>query len=807
MTTLLQDLRYGTRMLLKNPGFASIAVLTLALGIGANSCLFSVVNGVLLNDLPFKEADRIVGLRETLPDEGSIPLAYRTFAEWRDRSTVFESIAGMVEWNINLESDGDPLRVAGMSVSASYFAVMGLNPIMGRTFLPEEDRPGGEQVVVLGHGFWQSRFGSDPNVINRSLRINGSNYTVVGVMPPATDDPRIGWMDVWKPLAIDDQNARANYGRYLLANARLKPGVTVEQARTELARVMNLLKQDFRETHGKDYGVDIRSLNDFLVGGNTRLALWVLLGVVGCVLLIACANVANLMLARAVSREKEIAIRTAVGASRWRLVRQLLVESVVLSIVGASVGLLLASYGIDLLIALNPDNIPRLEAVRINSSVLGFTLALTLLTGLVFGLVPALGATRIDLNEMLKEGGRGSGKASRHKRLRNLLVISEIAVALVLLTGAGLMIKSFLRLRSVDPGVSLDNVLTMEINLSRQSYPEPHRRINFYQQTLQRIAALPGVTIASATQSLPLRPTFLTEPVFVEGQPVPPRGQEPVLRGTNITSDYFRTVGIPLVKGRYFTEQETWKTSGVIIINEAFARHFFPHEDPLGKRIKAGFDTPWLTVVGVVRNAVQSRFENQIVEEMFYPYVNTTEPPVLRMNFAIRTAVDPATLVGPVRNEIRRMDRSLPVSHVLTMRQLADKTMTQPRFNLLLLNVFAAVALLLAGVGIYGVMSYATRQRTHEIGIRVALGAQRTDVLRSVVSQGMMLAAVGIGVGLIAAFALTRVMASLLFGVSATDPVTFISVAVLLTFVALIACYIPAYQATKVDPLVALRYE
>ena len=805
MGTIWQDVRYGARMLMKRKGFTLAAVSALALGVGANTAIFSVVNGVLLRPLPFAAPERLVGLRETLPDEGSIPLAQRTYAAWSENSAVFESVAAMYSSESNLEGD-EPQRVTMAKVTRSYFNVMGTQPALGRALLPEDARPDSERVVVLSYELWQSRFGGERNVIGRQARIDGRGHTIVGVMPPALTDADVGWMSLWTPLTFSERGLNNPY-RYLQANARLKPGVSVAQARAELQRIMASLRQDFPQTHGKPYGVDVRPLREFVVGARTRTALYVLSGAVMFVLLIACANVANLLLARASSREREMAVRAALGASRARIVRQLLVEGLILSALGGGLGLLLASFGVDALAAVHADAIPRFAEVRINTPVLFFALALSVLTALAFGLAPALRATKFDINAALKDGARGGVTAgARRNRLQGALVVSEVALSLVLLVGAGLLIQSFLRLRAVEPGFDLDRVLTMEVSLPFATYKEPHERTDFYRRTLERIRALPGVESAGATQSLPFRPTMLTDHIVIAGQPAPPAGQEPFIRGTSITSDYFRTMGMRLVRGRAFTEQETWE-GGSIIVNQAFARRFFGDEDPIGQRVKVGYDRAWLTVVGVVQDTTQNSVDTETIEEMFVSYVNGANPSVVRMNFVVRAAGDPASLAGAVREEIRRGDPALPVSNVATMRALADRVLSPARFNLVLLTLFAAVALVLALIGIYGVMNYTVTQRTHEMGIRLALGARATDVLKLVVGQGMMLALVGVGLGLIGAFAVTRVMASLLYGVSATDPLTFALITLLLVAVALLACYVPARRATKVDPMVALRYE
>lgn len=806
--SLLRDIRFSIRTLAKRPGLTLVLTMTLALGVGANSAIFSVVRGVLLRPLPFRDPDRIVGLRETLPDEGSIPTSYRTFAEWRDHNTVFENIAGMTRWSPNLESGSEPLRVSGMAVSASYFDVMGLRPILGRTFRPEEDRAGVDKLVVLSYELWQQQFGGDANVIDQPVKINGKSFNVIGVMPPALANPDIGWVSIWTQLGVDDQKARANPGRYLRLNARLKPGVSVEQARAELDRIMILLRRDYPQTHGKAYGVDIRPLIGFVVPARTRTALLVLLGVVGCVLLIACTNVSNLLLARAVGREREVAIRTALGASRGRIIRQLLTESLLVSLLGGLVGLVLAVVGLKVLLKVNADAIPRAGDIHLDWFVLGFTLVVALLTGLIFGLAPALLTTKLHLNEMLKESSRGAGQGLRHHRLRSLLVVSEVALALILVIASGLIARSYLRLINVDTGFNLDNVLTAEVNLPALRYPERPELVNFYREALGRISSLPGVASVSAAQSLPLRGPIYTDPVFVEGQPAPPPGQEPYIRENIVTSDFFHAMGIQFIKGRPFTEQETWETGGALIVNQSFVRRFFPDGTALGKRIRVSSTAPWMTIVGVVGDTVQTSLEGQAIPEMFYPYVNPNEEqPLAAMSLVIRTNVDPTSVANSMRNEVRRIDPMLPLSNITSMRMIADKTLAKSKLNVILLSIFAVIAGVLACVGVYGVMSYIVTQRTREIGVRMALGAQGRDVLWLIVWQGMKLMLLGSGIGLLASFLLMRLINGLLFGIGATDPVTFLSAPLLLTGIALLACYFPARRAMRLDPASALRYE
>jgi putative ABC transport system permease protein len=823
MPSFWPDLRYAARALVKNPGYAAVAVLTLALGIGANTALFSVIEGVLLRPLPFSEPQRIVGLREMLADEGVIPMAYRTYVEVRDRGQSFESVSAFVRWGPYLERDDETIQVRGMQVRASYFDVMGLKPLVGRGFRPEDDTPQGQRVVVLSYEYWRQYFGGREGVIGQSLRLDGVPHVVIGVMPPALAGDDIGWAGMWRPIGIEDHRHVTNPGRWVQAVARLKPGVSPEQAEAELSALVESLKREYPEIYRGGHGAKVERLKDVVVARDTQAALWLLFGAVACVLLIACANVANLSLARSAAREREIAVRAALGASRLRLVRQMLVESLLLAFAGALAGLSLAQWGVDALKALNAEMLPRLNEVGLNATVLAFTGGLAVLTGVLFGLAPALGATRLNLNEALKEGRRAAGQGARQGRIRSFLVVAEIAVALVLLVGAGLLIKSFARLRAIDPGFDPAGVLTMHVRLPHYRYREGEQRVNFFREAVGRISRLPGVTSAAAVQSLLLKDTGHTDPVYIEGRPAPPKGQEPVRRQNIVTPDYFRAMGIRVVKGRTFTEEETFgplkAQGGAIIINESFARKFWPGEDPLGKRMRAGYgnqtwdragldgDLPWSTVVGVVADTVQPGVEHSAMDEMFYPYVNAADPPMWGMNIVVRSAVDPASLANAVRAEIHALDRQLPLNDVRTMNEWAARAVSEPRFNGLLLGLFALVALALASVGVYGVMSYAVTQRRHEIGVRMALGARSGDVLRLVVGRGMKLALVGVACGVAASLALTRVMQGLLYGVSALDAGAFAGAAALLAGVAFCACYLPARRAAKVDPAVALRAE
>jgi putative ABC transport system permease protein len=810
MGTLLQDFRYGARTLARNRGFTFVVVLTLALGVGANAAIFSVVDGVLLRPLPFREPERIVGVRETLPEEPSIPVAYRTFAEWRAQlGSVFESIAGASTWDFTVAGAGEPERVAGARVTASYFDVMGARPLAGRAFLPGDDRPGAARVAVIDEGMWRRRFGGAANAVGQTLRVNEDDYEIVGVMPSFAERGPTGWASVWVPFVVrNDERQRSNPFRYLTVNARLRPGVTIDQARAELSRVMSSLRQTYPDTHGKPYGVDARRLQDFVVPRRTRTALLVLLGVVSFVLLIACANVANLTLARAVSREREIALRAALGASRARIVRHLLTESLLLALAGAGLGLALAHLGIKLLTAFAPASVPRLDTVRLDPAVFGFALGVAALACLLSGLAPALAASKVDLNTAMKDGGRGARSGARHGRLRDALVVAEVALALTLLVAAGLLLRSYRRLLDAPAGFDPEHVLTLEMSLPSRAYDTRDERVNFFREAVGRARNLPGVEVAAAAQSLPLRGPGLTDPVVVEGLPEPPRGAVPFVRQNIVTPDYFRAMGMRLVRGRAFNERETWEAGGAIMINESFARRFFAGDDPLGKRIKLGAEKPWMTVVGVVGDTLEDGFDGEPIEQMFYPYTNPSdELPLSFLTLVLRTSTDPASLAAAAREEVRRIDPGVPVSRVQTMRAVAERSNAGARFNLLLTTLFASLALALAAVGIYGVMAYTVVERTHEIGVRMALGARAGDVVVMVVGRGMRLVLFGVAAGVACALALTRVASSLLFGVSATDPLTFACVALLLFVVALAACLVPARRATRVDPLSALRQE
>jgi predicted permease len=814
MENLLQDLRYGIRMLAKKPAFAAVAVLALALGIGANTAIFSVVNAVLLRPLPFKDPDRLMIVWEDntklgFPKDTPAPA---NFVDWRDQNQVFDGMAAVATQTFNLTGAGEPEKLEGQRVSASFFPLLGVEPTLGRSFLPEEDRPEGERVVIMSHGLWQRRFGSDPAIVGKPLTLNGQPYTVVGVMPksfrfPDPFESETEENSVWVPIAFSSQEASNRGGHYLLVYARAKPGVTVKQAQADMNTIAARLQQQYPDTN-TSLGAVVTSLHEQVVG-DIRPALLILLGAVAFVLLIACANVANLLLARAAARQKETALRTALGASRSRLIAQFMTESVLLAALGGAVGLLLAVVGMRVLVALMPANLSQAKDINIDAKVLGFTLLVSLVTGVIFGLAPALHASRPDLNESLKEGGKGTAGVAR-SRVRGLLVISEVALALVLLIGAGLLINSFLRLRSVDPGFNADNLLTMKVVLPRLKYPDPVRRTAFYDELLQRVSSLPGVQSAGVTTNLPLTFKGNNGGVTIEGRPEPAPDERPIVITRTVSPDYFRTMNIPVLKGRQFSPQDTADKPGVVIVSEATARQFWPGEDAIGKRIKLGgfnSDAPWLSVVGVAKDVRQFELDIAPKPQAYFPYAQMTYSYLAPRDLVVRTSGDPLGLAAAVRGEVWAIDKDQPVSNVATMEQILSNSVARQRFNMLLLVIFAAVALVLAAVGIYGVISYSVTQRTHEIGIRMALGATSKDVLTLVVGQGLKLVSAGVGIGLGSAFVLTRLMQSLLFGVSATDPTTFAAISAVLVAVAMLASYVPARKATKVDPMVALRYE
>ncbi|HKP87961.1 MAG TPA: ABC transporter permease [Blastocatellia bacterium] len=811
MDTLIQDLRYGFRALVKSRSFTIVAVIALALGIGANTAIFSVVDAVLLRPLPYKNPEQLALIWHNYP-QINLPQAsicVPCYVEYRDMTSSFEQVATSTGWSVNLTGTGEPERLQGAKATFNYFSTLGAEPAQGRTFVEEEDKPGNNRVAVLSHGLWARRFGSDPNIVGATITLDGQSYNVIGIMPADFVVPQS--VDLWSPIAFTpEQLAATNHGNeFLTVIARLKPGVTLGQAQAEMDTLAEQLRPQF---YGPNWGISLVSLREQLVG-SARFPLLILLGTVAAVLLIACTNVANLLLARASARQKEIAIRTALGATRARVVRQLLTESVLLALAGGLFGLGIAYLGIRLIVVGVPQNISNSilgwKLIGLNPQVLGFTVLVSLITGIIFGLIPAFHASKPDLNDSLKEGGRTGSEGGRRNFVRSVLVVVEVAMALVLLVVAGLLIRSFARLQEVNPGFNPQNVLSMQLSLPRSKYAETDQLSAFYDQALERIKTLPGAQFAAFGTNLPMSGNNSSASFAVEGLQVPPGESSPHGDPHMVSADYFKTMQIPLLAGRYFDERDSKDSLPVTIVDETLAKRYWPDEDAVGKRIAAFFESSqnqpkWRQVVGVVKNVKRYGLDGKIKEQYYFPQ---SQNPQRSMYLLVRTATDPTSLVAPIRDAIHEVDKDQPIFRVMTMEQVVSNSVAQPRFTTVLLAIFAGVALLLAAVGIYGVMSYSVNQRTHEIGIRMALGARPSDVLKMVLRYGMTITLVGVAIGLAGAFLVTRVMSSLLFGVGAHDPITFAAIPLILAGVALGACFVPARRATKVDPMVALRYE
>ena len=811
------DLSYGLRMLLKHPGVTAIAVLTLALGIGANTAIFSVVHAVLLNPLPYKEPDRLVSLWENVPNHGRWRVAPANFFDWKKQNTVFQDVVAFGANTLTLTGDGEPEQLTGARVSAGYFAVVGVDPILGRPFLPEEYETGKGQVVILGQGFWQRRYGGDKNIIDRTITLDGLPYTVVGVMPSGiypmwpTNAGNITFdekqQQFWTPMSFVPQWAAVRSAHVLGVLARLKPGVSFEQATTEMNAIGARLEREYPSNRGE--GIIVNQFMNEVVG-NVRPALFTLLGAVGLVLLIACANVAGLLLAQHAGRSKEIAIRAALGAARLRLVRQFFIEGLLLSFFGTALGIGIAALGTKVLLKFVPPGVPRLAQVSLNWRVLGFTMLLSLGTCLIFGLIPALQGSKPDLHIALEQSGRTSGPGASRLRFRQVLVVFQVSIAVMLVIGAGLLIKSFWKLQQVDPGFNAEGVLTAGITLPFSKYTEPAQINNFHQQLLDRISAVPGVKSATIAYDHPLQSNWVDE-FEIEGRVVPANSASQSANFMPVGPDYFDTVGLRLVAGRKFTPQDDQDHPGAAIVNEAFVKHYFPNENPLGQRLRPGppgriWRNQRLTsfeIVGVVHDVKFAGLDAPSAPAYYLP---ASQAPLPDMMLLVRTTIDPLSVVGGVRQAVLSIDPNQPISNVSTMKKIVDESIAQRRLNMLLMGLFGGLAMMLSAVGIYGLLSHAVMQRTQEMGIRMALGAQVSDVLKLVLRQGMMLALAGEAIGLAAAFALTRVIRGLLFGVTPNDATTFVIVAGVLAVVALLACYLPARRATKVDPLVALRY-
>ena len=808
METLLKDIRYGVRGLLKRPGFTVVAVLTLALGIGANTAIFSVVNAVLLRPLQFRDPDRLVMIWEDaaflgFPKNTPAPANY---VDWKTQSKSFEDVAATAEWTFNLTGDGTPERVAAYGVTANFFPIFGVSPALGRGFTPDDDRPGAHKVAVISHELWQTRYGSDPQIVNRDIQLDGQKYTVVGVAPAGfqffESDVRL-----WVPLALDAEQLGSRGNHYLKVIARMKPGVTLKQAQADISAVMARIAKDHPdETFNGKVGAFVMPLREQLTG-DVRSSLFVLLVAVAFVLLIACANVAGLLLARAVGRRREIALRVALGASRMRVVRQLLTESLLLSAAAGILGTVFAYFSFAFLQKLIPEQMALLTSLSLDTRILAFTLVLSIITGIIFGLVPALQSAKVDLNNALKQSTRVTSTG----RLRSALIVLEVALSIVLLVGAGLLIQTLFRLFNQYDVLKPEQVLTMRTVLPKEKYKPLPQRIGFYQQVLDRVEHLPGVISAGYSTSLPLVWKGGTSGFYPEGIKDPIPGMAYDANHREVTANYLQTMNIALRQGRYFTDHDDENSMRVAIINETMAREYWPGQNALGRRFKLGDpadDVPWIQIVGIVADVRQMGLDEPVKAEMYFQYQQVPEYDFyMPRDLAIRTSGDTSALVGSVRSIVHEVDPDQPVSNVATMSDVLGVEAAPRRTGMIMLVAFAALALLLASLGIYGVLAYFVTQHTNEIGVRMAVGASPLNILGLVVRKGMGLTLVGVAIGLLASFALTRLMSSLLFGVKASDPVTFISVPLVLVVVALVACLIPARRAMKVDPMIALRYE
>jgi putative ABC transport system permease protein len=815
MDKLLRDFRYAIRILRKNPGFTAVTVLTLALGIGANTAIFSVVNSVLIRPLPYPQSDRLVMVFNKYPKMGLLQAALSgpDFADRRDQNRVFEHLGVFADANLNLTGGGNPERLQGIRVSADLFPALGVQAAIGRTFRPEEDRSGAEAVAVVSDGLWKRRFGSRRALVGSTVTLNGKPTTVVGVMPPGFSFPR-PTTEMWVPLALPaeamDPSQRGN--EFLSAAiARLKPGATLADAQSDMDRItgtiLGSMPQGTRDYfQGAGWGAVVVSMKEQVVGAS-RTALLTLLGAVVFVLLVACANVSGLQLARASMRQREMAIRSALGAGRGSMIRQLLCEALILASLGGGVGLLVAVWGVDLLTKLQPANLPRLEEVHIDSTVLAFTMAVSIVSALLFGLAPAFRLSRTGPGEALKEGSRGATTGLRQLRGQQLLVMTQVALALVLMIGAGLMLRSFRNLQRVDPGFKTENILTTYVSLPRAKYAEPERILGFFRELQRRLEELPGVQSVAASSLVPLAEGNWTASFFAEGQEPSPGKTLPLASIRAVTPGYFRTMGIPLLQGRDFTDRDESGSERVAAVDRAAARRLWPGEDPIGKRITFSDqpkDAVWLTIAGVVGNVKDLALDR---EPMIHVYLPHGRSPQRSMFLALRTRTDAAGFLPAVREQVRAMDPDQPLFAVRTMESYVDDALAQPRLRFSLISIFASVTLLLASLGVYAVISYSVTRRTQEIGIRMTLGARRADVVSLIVRQGMPLVLLGAAVGVAAAGLLTRVLGSLLYGVGARDPATFAGVSLLLVLVASAACYLPARRAAAVDPMTALRCE
>jgi len=809
MDTFIQDLRYAVRSLLKSPGFTVIAALTLALGIGANTAIFTVINAVLLKPLPYQAPERLVTVWHLYPSMNGMeaPVSVPGFRDYSAQDRLFERAAVENNWNPNLTGQGEPERITAERVSGDWFDVYGVAPLLGRTLRPDEAVDGKNHVVVLSYGMWNRMFGGDRGVIGRSLQLNGETFEIVGVMPASFRSFFSRNAQLWSPILFrPDQYTDGNRtNEFLSFTARLKPGVTVETATAEMHAYAARLRNDFSDSYAPDWDLLVRPLAE-QAAGNVRPALLLLLGAVGFVLLIACANVANLQLARTAGRAREIAVRVALGASPRRLMGQLLTESMLLAIVGGGFGLLLAVWGVPALLSLQPPNLPPAGEVGLDVTVLGFALLVSVLTGLLFGIVPSIHVARANLQESLKEGGRGAAGDRGGLALRRGLVVTTVALALTLLAGAGLLVKSFARLTGVDPGFKPAHLLTFQVNLPQVKYPNDTVRIAVLSRITEAVAAVPGVVAAGGTSNIPFGGNWSTSSFTVEGYQPPPNSNGPWGDARAVTPGFLAAIGVPLLKGRMFTDQDREGSPAVAIVDDEAVRRYWPDTDPIGKRITYGdpadSSTRWIEIVGVVRHTLHEGLDAKPRLQVYRPLAQRALP---FLGVVARTTGDPLSTVNAVRSAVRSVDADVPLAQINTMDALIEGSTGSRRFSMLLLGGFAALAMVLASIGLYGIMSYMVTQRSRELGVRVALGANTRDVLGLVLGQGAKLAFAGVAIGLVASFAVTRVMTQMLFNVSATDPVTFVAISLLLIAVALVASYLPARRATKVDPIVALR--
>ena len=811
MDTLLKDLRYGFRGLLKHPSFAAIVITTLGLGIGASTAIFSVVNSVVLKPLPYRQADRIVAIQELNPAGRRVQVTAANFHDWRQQNSVFEHLAAIKIATANLALSDQAERLAIAQTSANFFSVFGVDAAQGRLFIPSDEQAGHAPIVVLSHVLWQRRFGGDKDIVGKSITLDGKPYTVAGVVQTGFQYP--DKTELWLPplRLVPELNERMDVTQnrgmgYLSAVALLKPGVTLPQAASEMETITTRLRQQYPESNNRRFN-RVVGLQEHLVGDTNRM-LWLLFGAVTFVLLIACANIANLLLASSATRQKEMSIRSALGASRWRVIRQLFTESALLALAGGAFGFLLSFWLLSFIKKLLPGDFPRLDEIQVDWRVLGFALVASVLTGILFGFAPALQFIRGNVQESIRETGRGSVGSLRQSRFRQVLIIAEVALSVVLLAGAGLLFRSFMHLHAVQTGFVPQQVLTARLSPSGTNFREDADYISFYQRAIERIEAIPGVQEVGTINTLPLEKGPTTG-FRIEGQPVTTPDKWPMANYRSVTPNYFRAMSIPVLQGRPFTDQDNASTTLGMIVNEVLAERNFPGQNPIGKRITFGGtdrnNAPaWFEIVGVVGNVRSLELREAPEPELYFA---SFQDPFAQVSVVVRSSVEPGSIAASLRQAVTEVDRSVPVSDVKTMEHLVSESVTQPRFNLFLLGLFSVIALLLSAAGIYGVTAYTVTQRTHEVGIRLALGAQVGDVLRLILRQGMAVILIGVGVGLVAAFALLRLMKSLLFGVSETDPLTFVAITVLLMAVALLACYIPARRATKVDPLEALRYE